>query len=240
MKAVVFFRKLHKWLGLLIGLQIVLWVLGGFVMSFFDIEKVRGEVNIAKQIEVNLNQTINFDVNQIIDRLDFAPTSIELKGWMGRLVWAVKSKDHYQLIDAQTGERITPLDEATARKVADADFAGDAQISHLVLLNEQTITEFGEVRGRKAPLWQAQFNDEDNTRIYVSADKGTVVARRNDTWRLFDFFWMLHIMDYKERSNFNHPLLVFASLLALLMSLSGLYLVIKLVVFKRKKTHAKV
>ncbi|NVK21177.1 MAG: PepSY domain-containing protein [Kangiellaceae bacterium] len=235
MKPIVFFRKFHKWLGLIIGLQLLLWTMGGVVMSFFDIEKVRGEVNIAKQQVINLEQPINISAQELLQRLDFVPTSIELKGWMGNLVWAAKSKQHYQLVDAQTGEMITPLNEDQARQVAEADFAGKGEIAQVVLLDEEGIKEFGEVRGRKAPLWQMQFNDEDNTRIYVSAEKGSLVARRNDTWRFYDFFWMLHIMDYKERSDFNHPLLIIAALLALFMSLSGLYLVIKLVIFKPKR-----
>ena len=35
-------RKIHKWIGLLIGLQLVLWMSSGFVMSLLDAEKVRG------------------------------------------------------------------------------------------------------------------------------------------------------------------------------------------------------
>jgi hypothetical protein len=32
-------------------------------------------------------------------------------------------------------------------------------------------------------------------------------------------------MDYRERADFNHPLLVWASALALLVALSGVYLI---------------
>lgn len=49
---------------------------------------------------------------------------------------------------------------------------------------------------------------------------------RTDMWRLFGFFWMLHIMDYKERENFNHPLLISAAGLALITVLAGLVLLI--------------
>ncbi|MFT6661534.1 MAG: exosortase/archaeosortase [Maricaulis maris] len=53
-----------------------------------------------------------------------------------------------------------------------------------------------------------------------------VTARRNDTWRVFDFFWMLHIMDYEERENFNNPLLITASVFALVTVLAGLLLLV--------------
>ena len=48
-------------------------------------------------------------------------------------------------------------------------------------------------------------------------------------WRIFDFVWMLHIMDYQDRDNFNTWLLISAAALALIISLSGMYLVVKTV-----------
>ncbi|NVJ67319.1 MAG: PepSY domain-containing protein [Gammaproteobacteria bacterium] len=230
MKPILFFRKLHKWLGLIIGLQILLWVAGGVVMSFFDIDEVRGEHNKAKQKPLFIEQAVAFSSSQLINSLDYSAESIILKQWQDRLVWSVQSKDQTQIFDANTGELLSPFSQEATQMVAKQDFVGDGE-----LIQSQLITEpLSEVRGRKLPLWQHQFNDSDNTRIYVSQETGEVVARRNDTWRLFDFFWMLHIMDYKDRDNFNHPLLIIAALLALLMSLSGIYMVLKLVLFKPK------
>lgn len=42
------FTLFHKWVTLIIGVQIVLWIAGGVVMSFFDIDKVRGSHNIRE------------------------------------------------------------------------------------------------------------------------------------------------------------------------------------------------
>ena len=36
-------RKLHKWLGYLLGIQILAWLLGGLVMSAIPLEKVHGK-----------------------------------------------------------------------------------------------------------------------------------------------------------------------------------------------------
>ena len=68
------------------------------------------------------------------------------------------------------------------------------------------------------------MNDPDGTRIYVSPETGRVLARRNDYWRVFDFFWMLHIMDYDEREDFNHPLLIIVTLASTLFVLTGVAL----------------
>jgi uncharacterized iron-regulated membrane protein len=81
-----------------------------------------------------------------------------------------------------------------------------------------------EYRGR-LPVWRVDFDDEAVTTLYVAPDNGEVITRRNRVWRIYDFAWMLHIMDYRERTDFNHPLLVWASALALLVALSGVYLI---------------
>ncbi len=73
-------------------------------------------------------------------------------------------------------------------------------------------------------MWQVQLNGSEQARIYISEQNGDIVAKRTDRWRLFDFMWMLHIMDYDERSDFNHPLLYLTALAALLFTLTGFVL----------------
>ena len=45
-------------------------------------------------------------------------------------------------------------------------------------------------------------------------------------WRVFDFVWMLHIMDYDERDDFNHPLLLITAGTALLFVFTGLWMLV--------------
>ncbi len=44
------------------------------------------------------------------------------------------------------------------------------------------------------------------------------------SWRIWDFLWSLHIMDYRERDNINNILLQILSVLALVTSVSGITL----------------
>jgi len=100
--------------------------------------------------------------------------------------------------------------------VALADYAGEAEIIGAALMEETNVEYRGTV-----PVWRFDFADADKTHLYVSPDTGRVAARRNATWRLYDFFWMLHIMDYQDRENFNNPLVVSAAITALVMVLMG-------------------
>ena len=138
--------------------------------------------------------------------------------WLGRPVYRLPAKDGPVLLDAASGETLSPLPEASARALALADYAGPGTLAAVERVEAPEL----EYRGHELPLWRARFDDDRDTTLYISPQTGRVVARRNDLWRVFDFVWMLHIMDYEEREDFNHPLLVTAAVTALLFTLSGL------------------
>lgn len=214
--------KIHKWIGLLIGIQVVLWVAGGLVMSWFPLNEVRGEHNIAEPEPVRLSAgDMLVPIGVILAKLDGASAEhVELRHFLAAPVYQVTlGEDEWRLYDARTAELLSPLSEDIARRVALADFKGDAGVISARLL-DQTNDEY---RG-DLPVWQMLLDDDEDTHLYVSPQTGAVVARRNAVWRFYDFFWMLHIMDYKDRTNFNHPLIVWTSVIALLLSVSGIFL----------------
>ncbi len=133
---------------------------------------------------------------------------------------ALTSEDNIILLDANTGEVLSPLNEEFAIQIANADFAGSTRNISAIMIEESN----AEYRGA-LPVWQVVMDDTEDTRLYVSPTTGDVVARRNDTWRLYDFFWMLHIMDYENRTDFNNPLVIIVSILALVASISGIWLI---------------
>jgi len=125
------------------------------------------------------------------------------------------------MYDAQSGEKITPLKEAQARKVAEQDYVGAGKIISAALMTHPP----HEYRGA-TPVWRMDLDDRLHTRIYVSPDTGEVRARRNDIWRVYDFFWALHIMDYDERTNFNSWWLQLFAASGFVFALSGIIIVI--------------
>lgn len=211
--------RTHKWIGLLLGLQLLAWTAGGVVMTWMPINEVRGRHNAAEQAAVVLPME-----GQLLAPHELAagasPLKVSYHSLLGRPV-ALISLDNGQqeLRDAQTGTLMSPVSKDMATAVAVADFAPDVAIETVTLI-EKPVLDF---RG-PFPAWQIAFTDEENTNIYVSASDARVVARRTDRWRLFDFFWMLHIMDYDERDDINNPLLIVTAGCALLFALSGFFL----------------
>lgn len=83
-----------------------------------------------------------------------------------------------------------------------------------------------EARGAGA-VWRAEFDDPSRTTLYFAADDARLVATRNASWRWFDFFWMLHTMDYRGRDNFNNPLVITVGTAALWLALTGFLLLFR-------------
>lgn len=219
----------HRWLGLLLAAQVLLWMTSGAIMSWFPIEQVRGETAASIAAPLALRPAHYFPPGGVIADNPGA-TDIRLKSWLGRPVYAVMGAGGGALFDAETGEKLTPLGQELAKKVADSDFRGEGELKRLVLMNNPP----KEYRG-PTPVWRADFTDADETRLYISPQTGEVVARRNRIWRLYDFFWMLHIMDCEERENFNNPLIRGFAVTGFLFALSGLYLVVTRVTGGRYK-----
>ena len=59
---------------------------------------------------------------------------------------------------------------------------------------------------------------------YVGVDDGQVHAMRTNSWRVFDFLWMLHTMDFNGRDNINNYFLRAFSILGIITVMSGFLL----------------
>ena len=83
-----------------------------------------------------------------------------------------------------------------------------------------------EYRGRSLPLYKIEAINEESEEINVYLDPHSkeVVAIRSNQWRIWDFMWGIHIMDWNERDNIGNIFLKVFSILALLSALSGIYL----------------
>jgi len=91
-----------------------------------------------------------------------------------------------------------------------------------------------EYREKPLPAYAVTFAKPNNVTVYVSAELGTVQSYRTNSWRAFDFLWMLHTMDYENRDNINNWVLRICSVLGLVTILSGFLLYFLTFKLKRK------
>jgi uncharacterized iron-regulated membrane protein len=215
----------HRWIGLIAGLQLLIWTATGLFMAIVPIDVVRGKHLAADTPTAKVVMDAQLlPLGTITNRHHVGVIlKAELRDHLGKPVYEVDYGDgHEHLFDARSGEQISPLPNADIRALAQKAMRDDVAIGTMVQLNEDAPIEY---RG-DMPVWQITMADAAGTRLYVQPDTGKLLARRTSTWRLYDFLWGLHIMDYAGRDNFNNMLLRFVAGFSLLMTASGAGLLI--------------
>jgi len=214
-------RWLHKWFGLVLGLQFLLWASSGAVMALLDHHEVSAEHSVLP-VAQPASPPQALPLAQVAERVGAPIVTLQLKPLFDSYVYEATTPLGVRLLDAATGAPIE-IDAALAKTLAVARFAGDEPVHSVTHVAETTL----ETRDVALPVWRVEFADKDRTTLLVSAKTGELLGTKNDTWRLWDIAWMLHIMDYKERQSFNHPLIITVGTGAAWLALSGLILLFR-------------
>lgn len=212
--------QLHKWIALIVGIQVLFWVAGGVVMTAIPIERVRSEHHVAEAKPSPLPIDTAMPVAEVARRAGLRPVEAQLKTSPRGPVWSLKSASGDPVIlSAITGRPMEAMAAADVRVLAQRAYKGDGRTVSATLLAEAP-----QETGKAGPLWRVDFDDAEGTSFYLSPQTGEVVSRRSNVWRFYDFFWRLHIMDLEKGENFNHPLIIAAGVLTLSIVVTGFIL----------------
>lgn len=244
-----YIRKSHRWLGLSLGIQFLLWTIGGLYFSWSNLDDVHGdfqkkEIPLLSANMSLVSPTMVIHSIQKIQKLD-SILSIQLIDLLGKPFYQIRGKRNLtaglpiytSLADATTGDLRGPLSREEAIEVAKRHFNGPAQIS---TVNYLTDTDpHHEYREGPLPAYAVSFKHPSQTTVYIASELGTVQKFRNNKWRVFDFLWMLHTMDYESRDHFGNILLRIFSVFGLITVCSGFALFIVGVKRNRKNKFQK-
>jgi len=226
-------RTLHKWFGLIVGIQLLIWLASGLYMVIVDIDFIHGDPLVKNMRQaVAIPTTPRVNASALLKKYPDAE-EISLRAVMEEAHYLVTTPGKRYLISPDTGTVISPLVEEKIAEIARFHFHGQASISSIVLI---TADPPMEIQTRRLPLWRINFNDRFSTSFYIDPVSGRLVTRRHQYWRIFDFMWMLHIMDYDERSDAHNPLLITAQVSGLVFAITGLWLLFYSFSGRRKKT----
>lgn len=201
----IFASRAHKWLALILGIQLLLWFASGAVMSFFPIDEIHGDHLVDRGIVKPLPQAIDLAHPAALLAAFGRPVErMAMRMLLDRPVVEVTGGGETRLFDARTAQPINGVGAPEAETVARRAWRGAAGIAASVEPVARPSTEY---RGA-LPAWRVSFTDPEATRVFVDARLGTITAVRTGNWRLYDFFWGLHIMDWKDHENFNSPWLL--------------------------------
>jgi uncharacterized iron-regulated membrane protein len=214
-------RTLHKWFGLILGLQFLLWSISGAMMAMLDAKKVAAED--SERAPPALSQPLSpIRLASLAQSLDAPILRARLRPLGEHYVYEVETPLDLRLFDAATGAPVT-IDAPRAQALAQAGYAGSGAVASV----EKVEKVSGEVRGVTLPVWRVAFADPDHTTLFVDPRTGAIHHRVNDTTRTWNLFWMIHIMDYPNGAGFNHPLIVTVATGCVWLALSGFILLVR-------------
>lgn len=225
-------RRLHRYLGLVLGVQFLFWTVGGLYFSWSDMDEVHGDHQRKAVGLMSLNPNV-VSPRIVWENLQKAHSAdsvaaVSLIQVLGKPVYQVKCPVHgghhtqVFLADAVTGALRPPLTKAEAVQIAREQFREVAAVQQVEYLTDTH--SHHEYREQPLPAYAITFDHPTQTTVYVAAELGTVQKFRNNKWRIFDFLWMMHTMDYQSRDNIGNWALRLFSIFGLLTILSGFVL----------------
>lgn len=219
-------RKAHRYLGVILGIQFLFWTLGGLYFSWTNIDQIRGtDIRAAdKHLPIPLQSA---SLSDLLDKLRYQQPGIifhhiQLTAVLGKVFYEIHvhtPDPKVLLFDAQTLEPKPPVDEQEAIAIAKDGLKNPSEALSVEYLTQATGGH--EYREKPLPAYAVTFGAPNNTTVYVAAESGTIQSFRNNSWRVFDFLWMLHTMDYQSRDDLNNWLLRAFSIFGLVTILSG-------------------
>ena len=125
--------KIHKWLALLMAVQILFWFASGLFFAWFPIERIRSEHAKAEQVAppVPLDEAAA-GLARLRSAGVTAAGTVEVRRLAGRPVALLRAGEGppvlYDLADAR---RLSPIPMTMAAQIAEADHAGNLRAARV-------------------------------------------------------------------------------------------------------------
>ncbi len=195
--------RIHKILGLVIGLQFLFWAVSGLFFTLYPIETIRGDPfrPHPEHGQLIVSDT-RIDATTAARMVEADLKTIELRMFLGDPVWLIETNAGQRMIDAVTGDARSPItqDEVIALTSYGSDATtralGETSIQYMI--SENPKREYGG----PLPAWVVEYSP-GKQRIYIDAMTGEVAGVRTTKWRIFDVLWRFHIVDITGADRFD-------------------------------------
>ncbi|WP_299792162.1 2Fe-2S iron-sulfur cluster-binding protein [uncultured Shewanella sp.] len=224
------FKTLHKWLSLVVGLQLLIWLGTGLYFNLMDHDKASGNQNRQRAESPAVNLSLLVEPKTVLQGYDnvVSLSQVTLLSHPYYLLTHEKGlyahfKSQHSMVDAITGNPFV-ITETIAAAIAMESYKGPARIISTTKLSEPS-DDFPKEQNR---LWRINIDDRLNTSIYVDAVSGRLIGHSNDDKRFVDFIFMLHFMDYAGEGSFNNVQVIVFAIFTLFFTLTGIIWMVEL------------
>jgi uncharacterized iron-regulated membrane protein len=217
---------LHRYLGIAIGLLMVMWFISGIVMMYVPYSRVQEAERLHMQPPIPWQSCCNY--GSLID--DAPVVRAQVENHLGTPALRLRAAGQPDfLFDLAHGARI-PIDADTARNVALQAVPG-------VIGRAATITDYEQLpfdqftlgrAPRDRPFHRFTFDDPDKTTIYVSGTAGQVVMWTTAGHRFWNWLGtiphFLYFQSLRVQQQLWSQTVIWASLLGTFLTVVGIIL----------------
>jgi len=214
----------HRWLGIGLGLFVLLWIISGVVMLFVGYPKLTPEEHLSRLQPLSADCCIAPGAALAASADPRTPLSLRLTGAGGSPRYLLDYGDGPLLVvDARSGKRIEHIGAAEALASA-GQFAG-AEVYLLDQVEEDAWTR-NHALARERPLYRVQADDAEGRLLYVSSHTGLVVrdaTAHELAWNLLGAWlhWLYPLREVMPKALWSVAL-VYGALLAAVLVLLGM------------------
>ena len=210
----------HRWLGIALGVLLVVWFASGIVMMYARMPVLDPAERLSRLAPIDVAAVRIAPATVAAEASRLTLTTLD-----GRPVYRVTAGGSPRTIFADTGEVLAPLTADHAMRVARA-FAGvDAHLLRYdARLEDADQWTFG-VRGQM-PLHRVAVDDAEGTRLYVSERGGEVVMKTTASGRRWGWLgavphW-LYFTPFRRHSALWSYAIIWLSIAGTVMAIAGL------------------
>lgn len=228
-----YIRKTHRYLGIFIGIQFILWTLGGLYFSWTNLDEIHGDHLHHPTAQVDPASAViapsdaikeNVPEGRTVDMAKLRVVTVFNEPHYAMMYLDEAGKEQFLLVNAGNGKARQPITEVEAKSIAAGSMHTADGVSSVELITKDMMDGHHEYREKPLPAWAVTFDQPESVTAYVGANDGQVHAVRTNKWRVFDFLWMLHTMDFAGRDNINNYVLRGFSILGIVTVMSGFLL----------------
>jgi len=215
----------HRWLGIGLGLFVLLWIVSGVVMLFVGYPKLTPEEHLSRLQPLSADCCIAPGAALAASADPRTPLSLRLTGAGGSPRYLLDYGDGPMLaVDARSGRRIEHIGAAEALASA-RQFADGAEVRLLDRVEEDAWTR-NHALARERPLYRVQADDAEGHLLYVSSHTGLVVrdaTAHERAWNLLGAWlhWLYPLREVMPKAIWSVAL-VYGALLAAVLVLLGM------------------
>jgi hypothetical protein len=220
---------LHRYLGIAVGLLMVMWCLSGVVMMYVRYPALAEAARIKRLAPISWDGCCNLPEALRTDPKALANAQIEMLA--GRPALYIEQQP--RPIDLLKASVVTEISAAQAAQIA-KDFLGGANsgsgVRLLGLVDHDQWTVSGEFR-RHRPLYRFALGDALGTELYVSSVSGRAVQVTTARERFWNWFgavphW-LYFSELRRNAWLWSQVVIYTSLLGCFLTAIGIYLGIR-------------